>query len=221
MRIKSGIPGFDELVGGGFVPGSAILVSGQSGTGKTVFGLQFLWNGLVKGEAGLYVSFEETPKEIREDALSLGWNFDAFEKKGMCKIDYYDPFEVSDMNVLLLDEINRVNAKRVVIDSVSVFAMHLKDTAMIRKRVYKLIETLKRTGATILLLSETLEDSRNFSRFGIEEFIADGVISLSCVESEGMFTRFLAVRKMRRTQHTHEIHPFEIGKNGLELFAAS
>lgn len=221
MRVKTGVPGFDELVGGGFVPGAAILVSGQSGTGKTVFGLQFLWNGLVKGEPGLYVSFEETPREIREDALSLGWNFDAFEKKGMCKIDYYDPFEVSDMNVPLSEEIRRINAKRVVIDSVSVFAMHLGDAARIRKRIYKLIETLKRTGATILLLSETLEDSKNFSRFGIEEFVADGVISLSCVESEGIFSRFLAVRKMRRSNHTHEMHPFEIGKNGLELLSAS
>ncbi len=220
MRMKTGITGLDDLIGGGFVTGSSILVSGACGTGKTVFGMQFLWNGLVKGEPGVYISFEETPREIREDALSLGWNFDAFEKKGMCKISYYDPFEISGANTLLVEDIHKTNAKRVVIDSVSVFAMHLKDTARIRKTIYKLIEMLKKTGATVILLSETLEDSRNFSRFGIEEFIADSVISLNCVEMDGIFSRFLAVRKMRRSNHTHELHPFEIGKNGLELLGA-
>jgi KaiC/GvpD/RAD55 family RecA-like ATPase len=124
------------------------------------------------------------------------------------------------MNVLLLEDIKKIGAKRVVIDSLSVFAMQLKDAARIRKTIYKLIEMLKKTGATTLLLSETLEDSRNFSRFGIEEFVADGLISLNCVETDGIYSRFLAVRKMRRSQHTHELHPFEIGKNGLELLGA-
>lgn len=214
-RIKTGIPGLDDLVEGGLIPGSAVLVSGHTGAGKTLFSMQFLWAGLQKGEPGIYISFEQTPEELKDDAIIFGWNFDAYERKGMCKILYYNPFEVADVNKIVIDEINKVRAKRLVIDSTSILAMYLNDEFKVREKLYKLIEKLKQTGCTILMTSEILEESKGFSRYGVEEFVADAVIVLNYIGVGGEFARGLAIRKMRRTNHYKDIVPFEITKDGV------
>ena len=94
-RIPSGIPGFDPLIEGWFLENSVNLVTGETGTGKTTFCSQFLWNGLQKGETGLYITLEERPEDIKADAAMFGWDFDGFEKKGLCRIIYHDPAQDS------------------------------------------------------------------------------------------------------------------------------
>ncbi|MBI3412544.1 MAG: AAA family ATPase [Candidatus Aenigmarchaeota archaeon] len=216
-RIKSGIPGLDELTEGGLVPGSAVLVAGHTGAGKTLFCMQFVWHGLQKGEAGVYISFEQTPQELKDDAAVFGWNFDAYERKGMCKIAFYNPFEIADVNKIVTDEINKIRAKRVVIDSTSIFAMYLNDEFKVREKLYKLVQKLKQTGCTVLMTSEITEDSKGFSRFGVEEFVADAVVVLYYLGIGSTNFRSLQVIKMRRTKHEQDHVPFEIGKNGLEI----
>ncbi|MBI4176784.1 MAG: AAA family ATPase [Candidatus Aenigmarchaeota archaeon] len=214
-RIKTGVQGLDELIEGGLIPGSAVLIAGHTGAGKTLLSMQFLWAGLQKGEPGVYISFEQTPEELKDDAIIFGWNFDAYERKGMCRILYYNPFEVADVNKIVIDEINKVRAKRLVIDSTSVLAMYLNDEFKVREKLYKLIEKLKQTGCTILMTSEILEESKGFSRYGVEEFVADAVIVLNYIGVGGEFARGLTIRKMRRTNHYKDVVPFEVTKDGL------
>ncbi|MBI2085212.1 MAG: AAA family ATPase [Candidatus Aenigmarchaeota archaeon] len=214
-RVKTGIPGLDDLMEGGLVPGSSILVAGHTGAGKTLFCMQFLWSGLQKGEPGVYISFEQTPEELKDDAIIFGWNFDSYERKGMCKIAFYNPFEIADVNKIITDEISKVRAKRVVIDSTSIFAMYLNDEFKVREKLYKLIEKLKQTGCTVLMTSEILEESIGFSRYGVEEFVADAVIVLNYLGVGGEFARGLTVRKMRRTNHYKDMVPFDVTKDGL------
>ncbi|MBI1972233.1 MAG: AAA family ATPase [Candidatus Aenigmarchaeota archaeon] len=220
-RVKTGVPGLDELMEGGLIPGSAVLVAGHTGAGKTLFCLQFLWNGLQKGEPGVYISFEQTPEELKDDAMVFGWNFDSYERKGMCKIAFYNPFEIADVNKLVTDEIGKVRAKRVVIDSTSVFAMYLNDEFKVREKLYKLIEKLKQTGCTILMTSEILEESKGFSRYGVEEFVADAVLALYYTGLGGEEYNNIEIRKMRRTKHARGYFPLEFTNEGLKVIPQS
>ncbi len=214
-RIKTGVPGLDDLIEGGLIPGSSVLLAGHTGAGKTLFSLQFLWNGLQRGEPGVYISFEQTPEELKGDALVFGWNFEAYERKNLCKIAYYSPFEIADVNKIIIDDVKKIGAKRIVIDSTSVFAMYLKDEFKIREKLYSLIRKLKETKCTAIMTSEMLEDSKGFSRYGVEEFIADGVITLDYIGVNGEFERALAIRKMRRTGHYKDLVPFTITGEGI------
>ena len=112
-RCISGIPGLDPLIEGGFLENSVNLVTGETGTGKTIFCSQFLWNGLQKGETGLYITLEERPEDIKADAMLFGWDFDSFEKKGLCRLIYHDPAQVNNLGSVIIDEIKNIKAKRV------------------------------------------------------------------------------------------------------------
>ena len=216
-RVETGVTGLDKIINGGFIPGSAVLLTGGAGTGKTIFSGQFLFHGLKKGENGVYITFEETPDEIKEDFLEFGWDLAPFEKKGNVIIEYKDPFEIADISSVLVDEISRLKAKRVVIDSASIFGMFLKDEHDIRKRLYKLIQLIKSTGATTILTSEIPEGSDRLSRFGVEEFVVDGVIVLRYVPMGKMTQRTIEVRKMRKTNINEGTYGFEFGKNGVKI----
>lgn len=216
-RLESGITGLDQILSGGFVSGSMTLLSGGTGTGKTIMGLQFLWHGLQKGEPCVFVTFEESPEDIKEDALVFGWNFDAYERKGMCKIMYLDPMEATDLNRLLAEEIEKIHAKRMVVDSTTILGMCYKDAFTIRKKLLKLVRAVKQTGCTAIFTSEMMENSKSISRFGVEEFVADAVMVLHHSESMTIpeFVRTIAVRKMRRTRHGNEIYTFDITDKGI------
>lgn len=217
FRVKTGVPGLDDLIGGGLVPGSAILVAGPTGSGKTLFCLQFLWHGLLKGEPGVYVTFEQSPEEVKEDASMFGWNFDAYERKKICRIVFYDPLEIADTSKLVVDEVKRIGAKRLVIDSTSVFAMYVKDEFKVREKIYKLVQSLKKTGCTVLMTSEVTENSKGFSRYAVEEFVADGVIGLYYTGVGGEEFNNIEIRKMRRTKHARGYFPLEFTNDGLRV----
>ncbi len=217
-RIKTGVDLLDSLLQGGFLEGSANLVTGETGTGKTIFGLQFLWYGLQKGESCIYITLEETPEDIKADAASFGWDFAKYEEKGLCRIIYHDPAQVNNLGSVLIDEIKSIRAKRVVLDSTSLVGMALQDESRIRKMLYNIINVIKRTGCTAVLISEIPESSEMLSRFGIEEFVVDGVIVLNYLEyASGGLDRSMIIRKMRRTNHGKDIYPMEITEKGIVL----
>ncbi len=217
-RVTMGVKGLDKLLCGGIPKSSVILVSGGTGTGKTTFLSQYLWDGLEKGEKGLFITLEETPKEIKEDAAQYGWDFERFEKDGSFKCEYFDPFELSDISTRIADLITVNGFKRIAIDSTSLFGMYINDEYKIRKKLYQLVESLKKSGATTILSAEIPEDQKKkLSRFGVEEFVADGVIVLYYTGvGEGAF-RNIEVRKMRRTNHKHGVFPLEIKKDGMHV----
>lgn len=213
-RISTGIKGLDPLIEGGFIKGSSVLVTGGAGNGKTIFGLQFLWEGLQKGEPGVYITLEEDAEDIKEDARRFGWEFEEFEKKGIFKLTYFDPIQVNEVGINLLEDINKINAQRVVVDSISILGMMLPNQIQVRKKLVGLINSIKNTGATAVLISEIVDgDDKKLSRFGVEEFVVDGVIVLYYLGLSS--TRSLLIRKMRRTKHGQDSYQMEITENGI------
>ena len=214
-RIKSGIPGLDSLIGGGFIKGSSILVTGSTGTGKTILCCQFIHEGLKNGEKCMYITFEELPEEIKKDALSFGWDLEKYEKSGKLILTHKDPFQTTDITTRLQNEIIQSNITRVVIDSISLLGLYFKDPHEIRRELYKLICALKSTNVTAVMTAETREDIDFAPRFGVEEYVADASIILffSGIGESGF--RSIQVRKMRNTKHSTNTHPFEITKNGI------
>ncbi len=216
-RIKTGIPGLDSLLGGGFLKGHTILVTGPAGAGKTIFSCQFIWEGLQKGENCMYITFEEIPEEIKHDALAFGWDFEKYEKKGKLIITHKDPFQTTDITTRLENEIIRQKITRVVVDSVSLLGLYFKESHDIRRELYKLICALKATNATSVLTSETKEDLEFAPRFGVEEYVADASIILFFTGIGESGFRSMQVRKMRNTKHSTNTHPFEIADRGLVI----
>ena len=217
-RVATGIFGLDKLVGGGLPKGSATLVSGGTGTGKTTFLSQYLWDGLKNGEKCLFITLEESPEEIKGDAIQYGWDFERFEKDGTFKCEYFDPFELSDMASRISDLIIVNGYTRIAIDSTSLFGMYVNDLYKIRKKLFQFVESLKKSGATSIFSAEIPEnEEKKLSRFGVEEFVADGVIILYYVGiGEGVF-RNIEIRKMRRTNHKHGVFPLDIKDDGMHV----
>ncbi len=215
-RIETGIPGLDKLIEGGLIRGSTTLVTGGAGTGKTIFCSQFIRQGLQKGETCLYLTLEEPPEDIKADVKTFGWDFEEFVKKKNLYIEYKDPFQMTDIVAPLIERIKEHKIQRVVIDSTSLFGMYFKDAFEIRKQLYKLIMALKSTDATSVLTAEIPDDTgHRLSRFGVEEFVVDGVIALHGMKiGEGNF-RSLQVVKMRRTKHAEDVFPFEFTSKGI------
>jgi len=215
-RARSGIPGLDGLMEGGFVQGSVNMITGSTGTGKTIFGTQFIWHGLQKGETGVYITLEEDPIDIKDDVSNFGWDFGKYEKKGICKIIYHDPAQVNNLPSVMMEEIAKLKANRLVVDSSSVLGLNIEKPSQIRRRLFALVSALKtHNGCTAVVLSEVPEDSKALSRWGVEEFAVDSVIVLNYLGIGEDYNRSLMIRKMRRTNHGKDIYPFEITKNGI------
>ena len=215
-RISTGIPGLDKLIQGGFIRGSSILVTGSTGTGKTLFCCQFIWEGLRNGENCMYITFEEMPDEIKADANTFGWDFDKYEKNGKFSITHKDPFQVTDITTRLQNEIRQGKISRVVVDSTSLLGLYFKDPHDIRRELYKLISALKASGTTSLLTAEVPQHN-GISRYGVEEYVTDAVIVLYDIGIGGERGSNIQVRKMRRTKIEKGYFPLLFTKNGLKV----
>ncbi|MFH0929333.1 MAG: ATPase domain-containing protein [Candidatus Aenigmatarchaeota archaeon] len=216
-RIPSGIPGLDELMEGGFPKGSTNLVSGAAGTGKTIFCSQFIWEGLQKGESCMYITLEERPQDIMDDVSRFGWDFEPYIKEKKLFLVYQDPFQMTDVTSPLLDEIKQKNVQRVVIDSTAIFGMYYKEPFEIRKQLFKLLNGLKDIGVTSVITSELPEETNQLAKFGVEEFVVDGVIILRYIGIGGEDFVNLQVRKMRRTKHANAWFPMTISDKGIRI----
>ena len=234
-RVPTGITGFDELIDGGFPRGRSMLISGGTGTGKTIFCIQFLLNGITKyNEPAVYVTLDERPGLIREDMLQFGWDLKKLEDDGkliivdasMAKIGIPSSEEYSisssgfDLDKLIV-EIMRVSkeigARRLAIDSLAAMGLHFSDQTAVRKAILKLNFMMMRTNLTTVATSEIPEGSNLFSKYGVEEFVADGVVLLHYLGIGTQSNRTLHVRKMRGTHHSEDIHPLEITPNGMKV----
>lgn len=215
MRIPSGVPGLDGLIEGGFEEGTINLVSGKTGTCKSIFCGQFLYNGIMQNkQKGLYITTEDTASGLRKQLQRFGWDFLALEKKGWLKILEFEPYNVSTLTTKMVEYVNNLESKRIVIDSVSMFELYINNIFEIRKALFKVVQKIREMGKVGLFTAEIQEDSTNLSRFGVVEFMVDGVILLQYM-GLAKYKRSLMVRKMRMTDHSSNIHPFEITKNGI------
>ena len=224
-KIKTGIKGFDELIHGGFLPGKIILLSGTPGTGKTIFGLQFLYNGATQfNEKGMFVSFEENLNNVKSQARKFNWDFDKLEKEGKVIFFCMKATDITKNTINeIIDIVKRNKIKRLVIDSLSTLTFITPTTYVditevndfiIKRFIYSFIAELRNLdGIVTLLISQTTDGQ--LSRDGVSEFLCDGIIHLIYESIGGPFSRSLHVRKMREVNHDEDIHPLEINKTGL------
>jgi KaiC/GvpD/RAD55 family RecA-like ATPase len=217
MRVPSGIAGLDELMEGGFEEGSINLLTGKTGTGKSIFSAQFLYNGARKyKEKGLYITTGDTIKNIKKQSTKLGWDLENLEKDGALKIIEVEPYDIEKLLENMSVSKEMAQAKRIVIDSLSMFELYMQDPYKIRKNLFSILQKLRDMGKTVLVVAEVPEDSKNLSRTGVIEFMVDSVILLQYL-GIAKYKRSLMIRKMRLTDHSTEIHPFEIGANGVKI----
>jgi len=218
-RITFNIPGLDALFPEGIPARSQILLSGTVGTGKTIFGLQYVYNSItLSKEPALFATFEEHTFELRNQARRFGWKLEELEKKGMLLIKRYDPFIIDEVLGILNNDIRRIKAKRVVIHSVSNFTIYLKEESDIRRMMVKLYDTLKTNGCTSILVCESPPGGASISRSGVEEFVVDGVIRLRKALIGEEFKKVLNIWKMRGSKHSNKLHLYDITDHGFVVY---
>ncbi len=231
IRVPTGIPGFDDMCNGGLLRNRTYLVSGTSGAGKTIFGLQFLYNGIKKfKENGLFIATEERPDHIRENGKLFGWDLEALEKEGKFAIldacstkigipsheRYVDvrPFDMRSLMDQVISIQEDINAKRAVVDSSTSIGFYLQDPAKIRVELLKLSTTLEILGLTSILTCEIV-DVNQPNRFGVETFVTEGTIVMYNDRMDSVRMRTIEIFKMRGSPHSNNIHPYEITTNGV------
>lgn len=220
-RIPTAIPGFDALVQGGFKKSSTNLLVGGAGSGKTIFAIQFLVNGIEKyNEPGVFITFEEKKKKTYEDMLEFGWDLKKYEKEGKFTYLEYTPEQVKKVIVegggALESVIIETKAKRVVIDSISSFALLYKDELLKKEASLVLFELLNKWGCTALLTSQD-ELHTASDVFSALEFEVDSIILLYHAKIKGIRHRSLEILKMRGTRHPEKTFRFEITDKGIHV----
>jgi KaiC/GvpD/RAD55 family RecA-like ATPase len=221
-RTKTGIPGLDELVQGGFPASSTVLVSGSSGTGKTILAMQYLYNGAkFYGEPGIYVTLETHIKNILWNMENFNWDFKSLQEKNMLRtyrLNIELETEKNEIKKKIDEELNvitrlveEIGAKRLVIDSIASFGIWFERLGELRAMLYHFTDKLKDLECTTILTTETKGERTDFSAFGVEDFIADGVIALYFFPPN----RSIFIKKMRGTNQSKSVHPFEITEQGI------
>ena len=219
-RLSTGVPGMDEMIGGGVIAGDAVMLTGPAGSGKSTVATQFMVAGAAKGETGVIAVFEEYPEEYLARANSRNPEVGKMLTAGKLELIYLRPLDLSVDEALaaILEAVERLKAKRVVIDSLSGFEVALAPTFRedFRESLYRLVGTLTATGVTVFMTAEVSE-AFSEARFTSENvsFITDEIIVQRYVEMEGELRRVMAVIKMRGSDHTHEFRLYEVTGSGV------
>jgi len=217
IRVPTGIPGFDELLGGGFPEGSLILLAGEPGTGKTIFSGEFIYDGLRKKEKCVYVTFMDPADRLLDGFSGFGWDFSTFERKNNLKILDMQLGGQTEMETVaseILDAVQSSGAKRLVIDSVTAMISGLDKPGRKREFATILYRVLQKLRCTTIAIAEVLEGEVSY---GMEEFIADGVLILQSEFNTPVMKRTLRIKKLRNTEHSLKIHEYAITDKGFEL----
>ena len=221
-KIPTGIGSFDIVAKGGLPRNRTTLVSGTAGSGKTVFAMQFLAEGIKRfGENAVFVTFEESATDIRENMNSFGWDLAQWESEG--KLAFVDAspdpeieiiesgsFDLGALLARVQNAVRKTNAKRVSVDSLGAIFSQFSDQSIVRRELFRIAWALKRMGVTALLTAERVNDYGPVARFGIEEFIADNVMILRNVLEVENRRRTIEILKFRGTDHQKGEYPFTI-----------
>src|SRR5471032_981293 len=219
-RLSIGIPELDKMMGGGILEGDSLLVAGPSGTGKSALATQFIAAGLRHGEPGIMAIFEERPQGYADRADSFDLNLKTPQEKGKLEIIYLRPLDLSVDETMqtILDAVERIGAKRLVIDSLVSLEMALAPGFRedFRESLYRLIVALTGAGVTILSTVE-VEDTFtgfSFSHYTIS-FLTDDIIRMRYVEIDGQLRKVMVVIKMRGGNHSKDIREYVITGKGV------
>jgi KaiC/GvpD/RAD55 family RecA-like ATPase/predicted RNA-binding protein len=232
-RAPTGVTGLDEILEGGFPINSTILVTGGPGAGKTILGLQFLLFGVQNGENGVFISMDERPDDLRKEALKFGWDLTKYEDEGKLVIvdvsyprsglpskEKYQidmPFTLDNIVRTVYEIISEIDGKRVVIDSLPAFGLHFEDEAEVRIAIHRLNNLLLTSGCTSIITSEIIPGNPGISRFGVEEFIARGILLVEVYREGKEYKRALTILKMRETDYDLRRYAFDIVADGIKV----
>ncbi len=220
-RVHSGVEGLDEMMGGGIPKGNLVVLSGDPGSGKTVMCWQFIWEGITKhDENAVYVSLEETEDTIYQGALEFGWDFKKLVEQGKLVVITIELYDFERLKAAIEDNVKAVNAKRVIIDPGVIFRLFFDRELDARKRIVSLGKMLKTIGVTTIITNEMTLDQLS-SLYGLEEYVADGVILLYHTKIKNRFIRSVAVIKMRNTEIAEKLKPVKIGSDGITVLSKS
>ena len=226
QKTPTGIKGFDEITEGGLPKGRVTLISGGTGSGKTLLGLDFLVNGaLLYDEPGVFMSFEETEDEIYQDVASLNLDLRTLISKNVIRFEHVimkrpeiqesGEFNLEGIFIRLELAIESVGAKRVVLDSIESLFAGIKDEGILRLEIKRLFRWLKEKQVTAVITGEQWQTA--FTRHGLEQFISDCIILLDNRVRQQISTRRIRVIKYRGSNHGTNEYPFVIDKDGLSV----
>jgi len=222
-RVKTGIAGLDQMLDGGFLPQTANLIEGAPGTGKTTIGMQFIHNGIVQDqESGIILTFEEFPQQYYRDATAFGWDFRQMERDNKLRIIMSSPevtkADLENIGGRIEKLTQEINARRILVDSLSHFERLSQNPVELRSIVYGFINALKREGMTSVLTRESpalLGEAES-----VDEdvpFVADSYVLLRYVEIDSAVHKALLVLKLRGSAHAKDIRQFSITDKGIEV----
>ncbi len=223
-RVRMGIEGLDEMLSGGLIRGSIAAIVGTYGTGKTTFALQFIWEGLVRGETAIYISLEESEESIVRYMTEKGWGIEQYRNTSFFVLKL-DPtnfnLSINSIRNELPSLIKRFTATRIVFDPISLFEDLFESDSARRYEMFRFVEMLRDQRCTMLMTSETNRDNPFSSRHNLIEYLVDTVILLRYIRSDEQ-TRVrlvLEVVKMRSSPHSREIKPYEIAGGRVKVYS--
>jgi circadian clock protein KaiC len=233
-KVPTGIPGLDHVTDGGLPEGVATLVSGATGTGKTVLGAQFLAAGIIEhGQPGVFVCLEERPAKVRRGVAGFGWDVAAWEQQGLWAFVDASP-HVGEVEAIVGDELDfsallarirsvveRVGARRLVADSLTAVFSRFGSRAAVRNGMRALVAGLEELGVTAVLTTERASEDHGISTFGVEEFVADNLILMRNALTHERRRRTIEILKLRGAAHRKGEHPFTIAHDGISIFPLS
>jgi circadian clock protein KaiC len=225
-KAPTGIDGLDEVTGGGLPKGRVTLVCGSAGCGKSLLAMEFLVHGAVRyGEPGVCMDFEETEEKLRSNVASLGFDLRDLAKRKKLAVDYVfiersqiaeaGEYNLDGLFIRLEHAVKSINAKRVVLDSIEALFAGVADSATLRAEHHRLFRWLEDHKLTAIVTGEAGVDA--LTRHGLEEYVADCVISLDHRVTEQISTRRLRVVKYRGTSHGTDEYPFLIDDDGISV----
>jgi circadian clock protein KaiC len=220
-KVKTGVPGLDEILFGGVWPGESVLVEGLPGTGKTTLGLHFILQGIAEGESGIIFTFEEFPAQYYRDALQFGWDLKQLEADQRLKIVMTSPevlLQEMERPAGFLDQLqHELKASRVLVDSINFLYHNHADARGHRELINRFINAFKRQSVTVFLIKDIEMDVN--SQWGM--YSVDCYIRLVFeLIKQNQRRRYIEVFKARGQNHLHGLHPFEITQEGLEVYPA-
>jgi circadian clock protein KaiC len=225
-KAPTGITGFDDVTAGGLPRGRPTLVAGGPGCGKTLFALEFLMKGAVEfDEPGVFVTFEETPKDLELNVRSLGYDLARLVKNKRIAIEYVrveraeieetGEYDLEALFIRLDDALRTIGGKRIVLDTVESLFGGLADAGILRAELRRLFRWLKDRNITAVITGE--KGDKTLTRQGLEEYVSDCVISLDHRVIDQISTRRLRVVKYRGSSHGTNEYPFLIDRNGIAV----
>lgn len=241
-RVKTGIIGLDQIIGGGLPENYCYLVLGGPGAGKTTFGIQYLVNGILSGDrTGVYVSFNEPPISIIMNAMNnFGWDLLSLEAKMKLAVVDASPIQLDTapkalkiqgalgMEDFSIDSVlGRINEARrrvtpaasiCVIDCISDLMFQYEHAFEQRKEIMRLVKGLTEMRLTTVLLGELLEETIDFQKFGPEAFLAQGVFVLHNIRAKNNIVQVFQIRKLRGQEFNKGMMPYSITKYGVEIY---